>query len=78
MMKQVEQMKEDIKFGKAIDKLDEIIVRLEEGVEDLDEIVELFTEGSELIKLCNQKLFEVESKIEMISQNLNKKTQNNE
>ncbi len=55
-------MKEDIKFGKAIDKLDEIIVRLEEGVEDLDEIVELFTEGSELIKLCNQKLFEVESK----------------
>lgn len=64
-------MKEDIKFGEALRQLEDIIDKLEQGVDDLDEVVDLFEKGTALIKLCNQKLSDVETKIEVISKKLN-------
>lgn len=61
-----------IKFEKALERLEEIVEILEDGVDELDKIVDLFEEGSELSKYCNAKLETVENKIEIISEKLQK------
>jgi len=65
-------MSEGLKFADALKKLEQIIEQLEAGVDDLDQVVELFEEGSEYIKFCTERLTNIETKIEVISNKLSK------
>lgn len=49
-------MKNDISFEYALEKLENIATRLENGNESLDCTVKLFHEGMLLVKMCREKL----------------------
>jgi len=53
-------------FEKAFGELEQIVKRLESEELPLDESLELFEKGIRLSRFCNQKLEEVEKKIELI------------
>lgn len=53
-------------FEKAFQQLESIVKRLESEELPLDESLRLFEEGIGLSRFCNQKLEEVEKKIELI------------
>ena len=53
-------------FEKAFQNLETIVKRLESEEMPLDESLQLFEEGVRLSRFCNQKLEEVEKKIELI------------
>jgi exodeoxyribonuclease VII small subunit len=53
-------------FEKSFQKLEKIVQRLESEELPIDESLELFEEGIRLSRFCNQKLEEVEKKIELI------------
>lgn len=58
--------KENLKFEEAMDKLEEIVQKLESGGLALDDSLAKFTEGVKLVKFCNQELNKAEKKIEMV------------
>ncbi len=70
-------MGKNIRFEDSLKRLEEIVETLETGVEDLDKIVNLFEEGSGLVQNCNEKLNQIENKIEVLSKKL-QKTQSTE
>jgi exodeoxyribonuclease VII small subunit len=53
-------------FEKAFQQLEKIVQRLESEELPLDESLQLFEEGIRLSRFCNQKLEEVEKKVELI------------
>src|SRR5437763_14490071 len=53
-------------FEKAFQQLEEIVKRLESEELPLDDALHLFEQGIGLSRFCNQKLEEVEQKIETI------------
>jgi exodeoxyribonuclease VII small subunit len=53
-------------FEKSFQQLEKIVQRLESEELPIDESLELFEEGIRLSRFCNQKLEEVEKKIELI------------
>ena len=53
-------------FEKAFQQLEAIVKRLESEELPLDEALHLFEQGIGLSRFCNQKLEEVEKKIELI------------
>ena len=59
---------ENITFEKAIEELETIINRLEEGDVPLDETINLYEKGSELKDFCEKKLQSAEIKIQKINQ----------
>ena len=59
---------ENITFEQAIEELETIINRLEEGDVPLDQTIELYEKGSELKKFCEKKLQSAEVKIQKINQ----------
>lgn len=59
----------DLKFEDALDRLEDIINKLQEGHISLDESLECFQDGVGLIKLCQQKLDNAETKIELLTKN---------
>ena len=65
---------ENITFEQAIEELETIINRLEEGDVPLDETIKLYEKGSELKDFCENKLQSAEVKI----QKINQKTKNKE
>lgn len=56
-------MAKDLNFKKAIDRLEEIVEKLESQDLDLEEAVELLAEGIELHKKCQDKLKSAQVKI---------------
>ena len=59
---------ENITFEQAIEELETIINRLEEGDVPLDQTIELYEKGSELKEFCEKKLQSAEVKIKKINQ----------
>ena len=53
-------------FEKAFQELEAIVQRLESEELPLDEALQLFEKGIRLSRFCNQKLEEIEKKIELI------------
>jgi len=53
-------------FEQAFAELEQIVKRLESEELPLDESLELFEKGIRLSRFCNQKLEEIEKKIELI------------
>ena len=57
----------EIKFEKAMTRLENIIEELERGDLDIDKSLEIFEEGIKMSRLCSKKLKEAETKIEKLS-----------
>ncbi|RBW70610.1 exodeoxyribonuclease VII small subunit [Bacillus taeanensis] len=66
-----EQNKEkQVTFEEAMEKLEEIVDRLESGNVPLEEAINLFQDGMLLSKQCHEKLKTIEGKIDrMIDEN---------
>ena len=63
------EKKEDIKFEKAMKRLESIVDELEKGEMDIDKSLEAFEEGIKMSRLCSKKLSEAEQKIEQLTKN---------
>ncbi|MBN2136098.1 MAG: exodeoxyribonuclease VII small subunit [Acidobacteria bacterium] len=57
---------ENIKFEEAMQKLEEIVNKLEGGKVPLDDSLKLFEEGMKLAKFCDERLKDAESKLTML------------
>lgn len=53
-------------FEDALNKLEKIVSKLEDGDIPLEESLKLFEEGIRLSRFCNQKLDEAEKKVEIL------------
>ena len=60
---------EDIKFEKAMKRLENIVEELEKGELDIDKSLEIFEEGIRMSRICSKKLNEVEQRIEKLTRN---------
>ena len=63
-------MSEEIKFEKALERLEKIVDDLETGNIALDDALKKYEEGVKLSRACQQKLLQAEKKIELLSKNL--------
>lgn len=61
----------DIKFEDALNKLEDIVGKLETGDISLDDSLKVFEEGNTLVKMCMKKLSQAEQKIKSVSDDLN-------
>ena len=59
----------EIKFEKAMDRLEKIVEELEKGELDIDKSLEIFEEGIKMSRVCSKKLNEAEQKIEKLTRN---------
>jgi exodeoxyribonuclease VII small subunit len=53
-------------FEAALEELEQVVEQLESGELPLDDSLAAFEKGVGLVKFCNQKLNEVEKKIELL------------
>ncbi|HEY6197102.1 MAG TPA: exodeoxyribonuclease VII small subunit [Candidatus Binatia bacterium] len=60
------QEPEKQKFETAMEELEKVVERLESGELSLEDSLAAFEDGIRLVKFCNQKLSEVEKKIELL------------
>lgn len=58
----------ELTFEQAVVELEGIIKKLEEGRMPLDDAVKAFERGSELKKICEEKLKNAQLKIDMLSE----------
>lgn len=56
----------NLKFEQALEKLQALVGKLEDGELSLDDSLKVFEEGIDLAKLCEKKLEEAEGKVEML------------
>lgn len=54
------------KFEEGIEELEGVVEQLESGELSLEDSLAAFENGVRLVKLCNQKLSEVEKKVEIL------------
>jgi exodeoxyribonuclease VII small subunit len=59
-------MSEEIKFEKAMEKLEEIVEALETGDLSLEEALKRYEEGVKLSAICQKRLAQAEKKVEML------------
>jgi len=63
-------MVEEMKFEKAMEKLEKIVQDLETGNISLDEAIKKYEEGVQLAGQCQRKLLQAEKKIEVLTKTL--------
>lgn len=56
----------DLSFEESLEKLEEIVNKLENGDIPLDEAIDEFNNAMELVKVCNEKLTSAEESIAKI------------
>jgi exodeoxyribonuclease VII small subunit len=56
----------ELKFEEAIADLEQVVEQLESGDLSLEDSLEAFEKGVGLVRYCNQKLSEVEKKVELL------------
>lgn len=59
-------LEKELSFEEAMNKLEQIVDRLEEGDVPLEEAILFYKEGMELSKLCHDKLKNVEEQLTQI------------
>jgi len=62
----IREPQEDGPFEESLKKLEKIVEKLERGSLPLEEAMEAFAEGVRLVNVCNQKLDEVENRVQML------------
>ena len=63
------EKKDDIKFEKAMKRLENIVEELEKGELEIDKSLEIFAEGIKMFRICSKKLNEAEQRIEKLTRN---------
>ena len=63
-------MSEEIKFEKALERLEKIVEDLESGNVDLEEALKKYEEGVRLSGICQKRLAQAEKKIEVLTRSL--------
>jgi exodeoxyribonuclease VII small subunit len=63
----VDKNASSISFEKALQRLESIVLEIENASPDLDKALSLFAEGANLVKFCSSKLNETKKKIEIIT-----------
>ncbi len=58
--------KSGLSFEEALDRLENLVNRLEEGNMPLEESLKLFAEGIQLTKQCTKQLEQAEKKINLL------------
>ena len=66
----------DIKYSKAIERLDEIISKIEGDDIDVDELSLRVKEAVNLIKLCKAKIDKAEMEVKQVVEDLAKEPEN--
>lgn len=66
MAKSKDHQYEELTFEEALQRLEEVVQKLEDGNAPLEQTIELFQEGMALSKRCSQQLESVERRIEML------------
>ncbi|MEA4940504.1 MAG: exodeoxyribonuclease VII small subunit [Christensenella sp.] len=61
-------MEQQIRFEEAMQKLSEIVEKLEGGEGSLDEMIRLYEEGMSLVKSCETQLDAYEAKIDKLNE----------
>lgn len=56
----------EVKFEAALEELEQVVEQLESGDMALEDSLAAFEKGVGLVKFCNQKLNEVEKKVELL------------
>ena len=59
----------EMKFEKALQRLEQIVGELEKGELDIDKSLQIFEEGIKMSRICSKKLQEAEQKIEKLTRN---------
>ena len=62
---------EELKFEKALERLEKIVEDLESGNIPLEDALKKYEEGVKLCRICSQKLSQAETKIESLTKSLN-------
>uniref|UniRef100_A0A832GMP4 Exodeoxyribonuclease 7 small subunit n=1 Tax=Caldimicrobium thiodismutans TaxID=1653476 RepID=A0A832GMP4_9BACT len=62
----MEEELKDISYEKALERLEEILRALDQKDLELERAISLYEEGLHLIHLCEQKLKEAKSRVEVI------------
>ena len=57
---------QELKFEEAIADLEQVVEQLESGDLSLEDSLEAFEKGVGLVRYCNQKLSQVEKKVELL------------
>lgn len=60
----------EVKYSKAVEKLDEIIAKIESESIDIDELSVKVKEAVELIKVCKTKIEKAELEVRKVVENL--------
>jgi len=60
------EKKNEVSFEEAMEQLEEIVEKLEEGDVPLEKAISYFQEGMKLSKLCHDKLQHVEKQMDQI------------
>lgn len=63
-------MSEEIKFEKALERLEKIVEELEGGDISLEDSLKKYEEGVKLSAVCQQRLAQAEKKIEVLTRSL--------
>ncbi len=61
-----------LSFEEAMDKLQEIINKIESGTLSLEQSLKLFAEGEKLVKICYESLTKAKGKLTEIQNSLGK------
>ena len=63
-------MSEEIKFEKALERLEKIVEELESGDLPLEEALKRYEEGVKLSRTCSEKFSQVQKKIQVLTKTL--------
>ncbi len=61
---------EPVKFEQAPERLEELVIQLEDGELELEEALRLFEEGVKLSRYCQQELKAADGKVQKLVQTL--------
>ena len=63
-------MAEELKFEKALERLEKIVSELDGGEISLEDAIKKYEEGVKLSRVCSEKLTAAEKKIQILSKTL--------
>lgn len=58
--------RDEMTFETALARLEQIVKELEGGSVPLDDLMKLYDEGTELVKLCTEKISAAEQKVRLV------------